>query len=214
MIILLYHYLFSIVFIILYFHFRSRISFTFTFRILSVLVSHLLFYLVFALFHLLSFLLSIIPRDILTQKCRAKTKSFILFSSRHINIRFIFFFTIIILYGAMFYVLLNSCFDLLSVSLKIADSSVFGTLRRVSFPAKLVAGGLKLGKKWGLGCSKNIMPSASVLRCFQLSWSILLLPSFVLIYLWILWIFYFTNYYFITCTGNPGRLMRWSFLKK
>ena len=125
-----------------------------------------------------------------------------------------FFFTIIILYGAMFYVLLNSCFDLLSVSLKIADSSVFGTLRRVSFPAKLVAGGLKLGKKWGLGCSKNIMPSASVLRCFQLSWSILLLPSFVLIYLWILWIFYFTNYYFITCTGNPGRLMSWSFLKK
>ena len=102
MIILLYHYLFSIVFIILYFHFRSRISFTFTFRILSVLVSHLLFYLVFALFHLLSFLLSIIPRDILTQKCRAKTKSFILFSSRHINIRFIFFLLLLFFMGPCF----------------------------------------------------------------------------------------------------------------
>ena len=116
MIILLYHYLFSIVFIILYFHFRSRISFTFTFRILSVLVSHLLCYLAFALFHLLSFLLSIIPGDILSQKCRAKTKSFILFSSGHIWKYVLIFFITIILYGAMFYVLLNSCFDLLSVS--------------------------------------------------------------------------------------------------
>ena len=38
--------------------------------------------------------------------------------------------------------------------------NVFETLWQVSFLARFAACGLKLGKKWGMGCSRNIMLSA------------------------------------------------------
>ena len=40
--------------------------------------------------------------------------------------------------------------------------NVFGTLWRVSFLAKFVDGGLELGKRCGLGCSKSIALSGKV----------------------------------------------------
>ena len=71
-----YHYLFSTVFIFL---FSVSISYYFYFEILVDLVSHLPFYLVFTLLYLLTFLLLILPGDLFSQKCRVKTKCFILF---------------------------------------------------------------------------------------------------------------------------------------
>ena len=69
-------YLLSIVFIFsIYFHFRSSVTFAFTFQILADLVLHLLFHLVFALLRLLSFLLLFFPLDFLSQKCRVKTNN-------------------------------------------------------------------------------------------------------------------------------------------
>ena len=50
----------------------------FTFKLLFDLVMHLLFYLVFVLLYLLSFLSLFIPRNLLSQKCRVMTNSFIL----------------------------------------------------------------------------------------------------------------------------------------
>ena len=76
-ILLCHGYFFSIVFVILFlFSFYSSISFTPTLQILFDLLLHLLFYLVFALLYLLSFLSLFIPRNLMSQKCRVRTKSF------------------------------------------------------------------------------------------------------------------------------------------
>ena len=64
---------------------------------------HLLFYLVFSLLYLLSFLSLFIPRNLLSQKCRAKTNNFILFFPRHIwKHVLIFFFKLLLFKGTCF----------------------------------------------------------------------------------------------------------------
>ena len=45
--------------------------------------------------------------------------------------------------------------------------NVFGTLWRVSFLDKFVAGGLELGEKRGLRCSKNMLSAMVCLRVFD-----------------------------------------------
>ena len=86
--ILLYnYYLFSIVFIIIFlFYFRSLICLTFTFKILFDLELHLLFYLVFVLWYLLSFYQYLSRTIFWSKNCKVRTNNSILFfPSRHIR---------------------------------------------------------------------------------------------------------------------------------
>ena len=81
LILLHYHYLFSIVFIIL---FLSSFTifyyfFTFTFRILVDLAPHLLFYMLFVLLYLFPFFLLFFALHLMSPKCNVKTSSFIVF---------------------------------------------------------------------------------------------------------------------------------------
>ena len=79
-------------FIILYFLFRSPISFTFTFYIFFDLVLHL-FFISFVLLYLLSFLVLFIPSNLLSKKYALKTNSF---SSRRIWKNVLIFFRLLL----------------------------------------------------------------------------------------------------------------------
>ena len=75
-----------------HFHFCFPTTFTFIFQILTDLVKHLFFYLVFALLYLLSVLL-LFPRDLLGQKCKLCTISFILFFHQNYISKHVLFFS-------------------------------------------------------------------------------------------------------------------------
>ena len=144
-----------------YFHFQSLISFTFTFQILFDLVSHLLFYLVFLLLSLLSFLALFIPHNLLNQKWRIKTSSFILFFH---FLLLIFSQAIIFFEGTYFkfFLITVLTFCYLHFIINRRAHNLFGTLRWVSFLAQFAVAGLELGQKWGLGLSRDIKLSAMV----------------------------------------------------
>ena len=75
-----------------HFHFCFPTTFTFIFQILTDLVKHLFFHLVLALLYLLSVLL-LFPRDLLGQKCKLCTISFILFFHQNYISKHVFFFS-------------------------------------------------------------------------------------------------------------------------
>ena len=83
--------------------------------------------------------------------------------------------------------------------------NVLGTLWRVSLLTKFVADGLELGKKWGVGCSRNIMLSAMV------CWGVFSFQGVLYNYFLSFLAFFCFNLYIgnflttITCIKNPFR---------
>ena len=129
------------------------------------------------------------------------------------NTRFNFVFCLFKI--TIFQILLNSCFNTLSVFYNISRSGCIWNNVAVSFVAKFIAGCFEHGKKSGLGCSRNVMFPAMVCWCvfkFQescISNFYLFKPSFCeLVYT------KFSKYYLITCIRNPVGLLGWSFLQK
>ena len=97
--------------------------------------------------------------------------------------------------------------------------NVSGKTVTVSFLAKFIADCLKRVKKTcqvycGL-LQRHYALCDGVLVYIQLSWSlVLLIFNFFSPLLFKLVYREFLNYYFITCIGNPARLLGWSFLQK
>ena len=110
-----------------FFHFRSSLSFTFTFQILFDLVLHLLFYLVFVLLYLLSFSALFIPRNFLSQKVGWRPPVSC----------FNFYFIAVLIYYLYFIIYRRA-------------HNVFGTLLWESFLVEFVVAGFELVKKWDL----------------------------------------------------------------
>ena len=164
--------IFLVLFSLLSFHFififYSPTSFTFTLPILFDLYYiccfiSCLFYCIY--YHFISLF---IPHNPLSQKCRVKTNRFIHFSSRHIWKQ-------VLLFLFLFWLLLfkETCFKFYLIAVLICYLHFIIHCRAHmplehwsrSFLAKLLAGCLELGKKWGLGYYRNIMLSAMVCWC-------------------------------------------------
>ena len=127
------------------FHFRSPISSTFIFQIVFDFVLRLLFYLVFVLLHSLLFLSLFIPCNLLTQKCRIKTDSLILFPLDICENKFQFSFRLFFFKGTCFklyFIAVLICYLYFIIHHRVRN--VFGSLQRVIFLAKFVTGGLDL----------------------------------------------------------------------
>ena len=201
------------------FHFFSPISFTFTLQTLLGLVLYLLFYLVFVLLYLLSVLSLLLPCNLLSQKCKVKTNSFIVFFSRHIwkyVLIFLIFFRLLFFKRECFkFYLIDVLICYLYFIIYRTAQNVFGTLWSCLLGPILLPLVLNLARNeiW-------IVPETlcSLRWCdgvFKLSRSLVwLIFNFFRNLLFYLVYREFFNHYVMTCIRNPPSLLRLSFLKK
>ena len=122
-----------------------------------------LFSLLSVLLYLLSLLLSFIPRNLLSQKCWVKANSFIIFlleACMKTHFIFFVFFRLLFFKGTCFkFYLIAVLICYLYFIINHEAHNILGTLWWMSFLTRFDAGGLEIGKKCGLGFSRNIMLS-------------------------------------------------------